>query len=160
MMGSGGGGGVWRWWVEGVGGGGRGSSPRVHAHAPNCCHGPPPRPPHAAGAFRDFPPALVLSLLEPRLSWSEQEVAASVEAGVEVARVDGRPFTPHDLKRLQVGGWMGGVGWVRELGGAGVARGQVYAPACAHNPAACPKSTDHHPPPTHPPNHPPTHPPT
>jgi N-acetyltransferase 10 len=54
------------------------------------------------GAFRHFAPALALSLLEPKLAWSEADVAASVARGVEIARADGSPLTPYDLKRLQV----------------------------------------------------------
>lgn len=51
---------------------------------------------------RHFAPALVLSLLDPKLSWDEAEVQASVEQGVEVIRADGSPLSPYDLKRLQV----------------------------------------------------------
>ena len=54
------------------------------------------------GAFRSFAPALALSLLDPKLTWSEAEVAASVARGVEIARADGSPLSPYDLKRLQV----------------------------------------------------------
>ena len=56
------------------------------------------------GAFRAFAPALALSLLDPKLVWSEDEAAASVQGGVEVPRADGAPLSPYDLKRLQVRG--------------------------------------------------------
>ena len=51
---------------------------------------------------RHFAPALVLSLLDPKLSWDEAEVQASVQQGVEVTKADGTPLSPYDLKRLQV----------------------------------------------------------
>ena len=51
---------------------------------------------------RHFSPALVLSLLDPKLSWDEAEVQASIEQGVEVVKADGTPLSPYDLKRLQV----------------------------------------------------------
>lgn len=53
------------------------------------------------GAFRDFAPALVLSILDPKLSWSEAESAAAVAAGVVVRKGDGSGLSPYDLKRLQ-----------------------------------------------------------
>ena len=51
---------------------------------------------------RHFAPALVLSLLDPKLSWDEAEVQASIQQGVEVIKADGSPLSPYDLKRLQV----------------------------------------------------------
>ena len=51
---------------------------------------------------RHFAPALVLSLLDPQLSWDEAEVQASIQAGVQVTKADGSPLSPYDLKRLQV----------------------------------------------------------
>ena len=51
---------------------------------------------------RHFAPALVLSLLDPKLSWDEAEVQASIQQGVEVVKADGSPLSPYDLKRLQV----------------------------------------------------------
>ena len=60
------------------------------------------------GAFKGMAPALALSVLDPRLTYSEAETAASVQAGVMVARGDNRPLSPYDLKRLQVGGQAGG----------------------------------------------------
>ena len=51
---------------------------------------------------RHFAPALVLSLLDPKLSWDETEVQASIQQGVEVVKADGSPLSPYDLKRLQV----------------------------------------------------------
>ncbi|KAK9918544.1 hypothetical protein WJX75_004887 [Coccomyxa subellipsoidea] len=53
------------------------------------------------GAFRDFPPPLVLSLLAPKLTWSEAETQASIQKGVEVMRADGSPLSPHDIRRLE-----------------------------------------------------------
>lgn len=55
-----------------------------------------------AGAFRDFSPALVLSLLDPKLTWSEAESAQAVASGVVVTKPGGAPLSPYDLKRLQV----------------------------------------------------------
>jgi len=54
------------------------------------------------GAFRTLPPALALSILNPKLVFSEAESAAGVKEGLTVARGDGRAMSPHDLKRLQV----------------------------------------------------------
>ena len=54
-----------------------------------------------AHACRHFAPALVLSLLDPKLSWEEAEVQASVQRGLEVVKADGSPLSPYDLKRLQ-----------------------------------------------------------
>lgn len=47
-------------------------------------------------------PALALSILNPKLVFSEGEASAGVQAGVLVARGDGRQLSPYDLKRLQV----------------------------------------------------------
>ena len=46
--------------------------------------------------------ALALMLLDPKLSWSEVEAAESVARGVDLAKADGTPLTPHDMRRLQV----------------------------------------------------------
>lgn len=56
-----------------------------------------------AGAFREFAPAVVLSILDPKLTWSEAESAAAVAAGVVVHKPGGEGLSPYDLKRLQVG---------------------------------------------------------
>lgn len=53
------------------------------------------------GAFRPFPPALALSILDPRLTFGESETEAKVQEGVEVRRTDGAVLTAYDLKRLQ-----------------------------------------------------------
>ena len=50
---------------------------------------------------RSFSPALSLSLLSPKLSWSEDETKAGVQRGFTVTHPDGTGFTPYDLKRLQ-----------------------------------------------------------
>jgi hypothetical protein len=54
------------------------------------------------GAFKNLSPALALSILNPKMAFSEAEAAAGVAAGVGVARGDGRALSPYDLKRLQV----------------------------------------------------------
>ena len=54
----------------------------------------------------------MLSILDPRLTWGEAETAAAVAAGVVVAKADGAPLSPYDLKRLQVGGRSGCACWV------------------------------------------------
>jgi N-acetyltransferase 10 len=61
-----------------------------------------------AGAFKEMPPALALSLLNPKLVFSEAQAAAGVQEGVLVTRGDGRQLSPYDLKRLQVCVWGGG----------------------------------------------------
>ncbi|KAF6255647.1 GNAT acetyltransferase 2-domain-containing protein [Scenedesmus sp. NREL 46B-D3] len=53
------------------------------------------------GAFRGMAPALALSILDPRLQFSEAHGTAGVQAGLVVARGDGRQMSPYDLKRLQ-----------------------------------------------------------
>jgi N-acetyltransferase 10 len=71
-----------------------------------------------SGPFRTMPPALALSVLDPRLTFSDAEAAAAVEreaaadgagggasssssSSAHVARGDGAPLSPHDLRRLQ-----------------------------------------------------------
>lgn len=54
------------------------------------------------GAFRSFPPALALSILDPKLTFSESETQQSVQSGTAVIKADGSPLSPYDLKRLQV----------------------------------------------------------
>lgn len=54
-----------------------------------------------AGPFRDLQPALALSILAPKISFSEAETQASVEKGVTVYRADQDVLSPYDLKRLQ-----------------------------------------------------------
>eukprot|EP00877_Chromochloris_zofingiensis_P001333 jgi/Chrzof1/111/Cz01g03260.t1 len=53
------------------------------------------------GAFKSMPPALALSILDPRLNFSEADTQQGVQEGTTVVRVDGQPLTPYDLKRLQ-----------------------------------------------------------
>jgi len=50
-------------------------------------------------AFRSHPPALALSLLDARLSFSDAEAAAGAPPSA-VPRADCGPLSPHDLKRL------------------------------------------------------------
>ena len=50
-------------------------------------------------AFRSHAPALALSLLDPVLSFSEEEGAAGTSPSA-VLRADGAPLSPHDMKRL------------------------------------------------------------
>ncbi len=62
-----------------------------------------------------MPPALALTLLDPQLTFSEEEarqgVSGSAGAGgaavgaTALHRFDGDPLDPYDLKRLQVGHW-------------------------------------------------------
>lgn len=56
------------------------------------------------GSFREFGPALALSILDPKLRFGEEEAAAAAAGGVDAARViraDGRPLNAYDMKRLQ-----------------------------------------------------------
>jgi len=50
---------------------------------------------------RQYAPALALSLLAPKLTWSEAETAAGVRDGALVRRADDEALSPHDVKRLQ-----------------------------------------------------------
>jgi N-acetyltransferase 10 len=50
-------------------------------------------------AFRAHAPALALSLLDPKLNFSEEEGAAGAPPSA-VPRADGQPLSPHDLKRI------------------------------------------------------------
>lgn len=68
------------------------------SYVPTLPSPPPPPPPR-----RDMGPALALSILDPRLTWSEAEGAEAAQRGVTVMRGDGSPLDPYDLKRLQVG---------------------------------------------------------
>ncbi len=54
------------------------------------------------GPFRELNPGLALSILEPRLTYSDTDTSQAVERGVTLTRVDGGQVTPYDLKRLQV----------------------------------------------------------
>ena len=72
------------------------------ARSPASTHGATALPERPALLCRHFAPALVLSLLDPKLSWDEAEVQASIQQGVEVVKADGTPLSPYDLKRLQV----------------------------------------------------------
>ena len=47
-------------------------------------------------------PALALTVLDPKLTFSEAETQRSVQGGVSLPRIDGAPLDPYDLKRLQV----------------------------------------------------------
>ena len=49
-----------------------------------------------------MPPALALTLLDPKLNFSEAETQRSIQAGVALPRADGNPLDAYDLKRLQV----------------------------------------------------------
>ena len=55
-----------------------------------------------AGPFRGCSPGLALSVLDPKVKFSDAEAQASSEQGLNVLNVDNRPLTMHDLKRLQV----------------------------------------------------------
>ena len=56
-----------------------------------------------AGAFRAFPPALALSLLDPKLSFGKEETERSIEqGGTVIHKAGGSRLTPYDAKRLQV----------------------------------------------------------
>jgi N-acetyltransferase 10 len=58
----------------------------VHLSSPHC---------------RRYSPALALTLLDPKLDFSEAETAAGTQAGAVVGRADGSGTSPHDLRRLQ-----------------------------------------------------------
>lgn len=75
------------------------------------------------GPFKAFKPAIALGLLDPQLSFTEAETAAGIARGFVPVRGDGSPFSPYDMKRLQVcyalcpccsstGGWLSGSGCV------------------------------------------------
>lgn len=53
-----------------------------------------------ASSFRHHTPALALSLLSPKLTFSDEEAAAGAMEGA-VVRADGQPLSPYDMKRLQ-----------------------------------------------------------
>ena len=55
-----------------------------------------------AGSFRELAPALALSILDPKLTFSEAETQAAISAGINVLKGDGSALSPHDMKRLQV----------------------------------------------------------
>lgn len=55
------------------------------------------------GAFRSLPPALALSLLDPKLTFGKEETERSIEhGGTVIHKAGGSALTPYDLKRLQV----------------------------------------------------------
>lgn len=53
------------------------------------------------GALSKLPAALALSILDPRLTFSEADTQAAIQRGVTITRIDATPFTPYDIKRLQ-----------------------------------------------------------
>lgn len=53
--------------------------------------------------FRHYSPALALTLLDPKLDFIDSETASGIHSGTVVGRSDGSGFSPHDLRRLQVG---------------------------------------------------------
>lgn len=55
-----------------------------------------------AGPFRSFAPALALSILNPKLNFSEAELQAAVEKAEAVLNAAGEPFSAYDIKRLEV----------------------------------------------------------
>jgi N-acetyltransferase 10 len=55
-----------------------------------------------AGAYKVFAPALALSILDPKLSFSETEIQTALKAGSKVLKADGNSLSTYDLKRLQV----------------------------------------------------------
>jgi N-acetyltransferase 10 len=52
--------------------------------------------------FRDMEPAVVLSLLQPQLTFSHKDQEDATAQGALVNKVDGQPLNGYDLKRLQV----------------------------------------------------------
>jgi tRNA(Met) C34 N-acetyltransferase TmcA len=55
-----------------------------------------------AGAFRELDSATVLSLLQPKLTFSHKEQEAAATRTTLVVKADGKPLNGYDLKRLQV----------------------------------------------------------
>lgn len=53
-----------------------------------------------SGAFRDMEPAVALSLLQPKLTFSRQETDRAKDGGVTIAKAGGQ-IGAYDLKRLQ-----------------------------------------------------------
>ena len=53
-----------------------------------------------AGAYRCFAPALALSILDPKLTFSDAQEAAAQDLALHKA--DNSSLTPYDFKRLQV----------------------------------------------------------
>ena len=57
------------------------------------------------GAFRDMDPVLALTILNPKLSFSQSEMESIKADAIVVTRPDGSQMDVHDLKRLQVCLW-------------------------------------------------------
>ena len=55
-----------------------------------------------AGAYRSFPPALALSILDPKLTFSDAESQQAGTQELALHKADGSSLTPYDFKRLQV----------------------------------------------------------
>ena len=55
-----------------------------------------------AGAYRPFPPALALSILDPKLTFSDAESQQAGAQELALHKADGSSLTPYDFKRLQV----------------------------------------------------------
>jgi len=56
----------------------------------------------AVNFLQVFAPALALSILDPKLSFSEEEVQAALRSDSKVLKADGNTLSTYDLKRLQV----------------------------------------------------------
>lgn len=54
------------------------------------------------GAYKVFPPALALSILDPTLNFSDAEVQQAASQQLSMRKADGATLSAYDLKRLQV----------------------------------------------------------
>lgn len=55
-----------------------------------------------AGAYRAFPPALALSILDPKLNFTDAEAQEATTREAALHKPDGSALTAYDFKRLQV----------------------------------------------------------
>ena len=55
-----------------------------------------------AGSFRHFGPGLAMSILDPKITFSDTEAGLASSQSQEIVKSDGAPFSAFDLRRLQV----------------------------------------------------------
>ena len=57
-----------------------------------------------AGSFRTFSPGLAMSILDPKITFTDSETHdASSSGALQILKSDGTPLSAFDLRRLQVG---------------------------------------------------------
>ena len=56
-----------------------------------------------AGSFRTFSPGLAMSILDPKITFTDGETHDASSGALQILKSDGTPLSAFDLRRLQVG---------------------------------------------------------